>query len=97
MCAPFLERYDVHIDAPVNVKAVYYRPTRGKVDLCNLHAALHDALVFFGILIDDDCTVIVSTDGSRVEYDKEDPRTEIWIETLAPSARPWTLKRKAKK
>lgn len=67
------------IKLPVNVKAIYYMPTRRKVDLCNLHAALHDILVHYGVLEDDNSKIIVSTDGSRVGYDKENPRTEITI------------------
>jgi len=67
------------IAKPVNVKAIYYMPTRRKVDLCNLHAALHDILVHYGVLEDDNSKIIVSTDGSRVGYDKENPRTEIII------------------
>jgi len=68
------------IDYPVNVKATYYMPTRRRVDLTNLHEALHDILVHYGVLEDDNCRVIVSTDGSRVKYDKHNPRTEIVIE-----------------
>ena len=64
---------------PINVKATYYMPTRRKVDLINLHGALHDVLVHYGVLADDNSSIIVSTDGSRVLYDKENPRTEIEI------------------
>lgn len=67
------------IDYPVNVKAVYYMPTRRRVDLINLHSALHDVLVKAGVVTDDNCKIIVSTDGSRVDYDKDHPRTEIEI------------------
>lgn len=67
------------IDYPVNVKAVYYMPTRRRVDLINLHSALHDILVKAQVVTDDNCKIIASTDGSRVEYDKENPRTEIEI------------------
>lgn len=67
------------IDKPVNVKAVYYMPTRRRVDLTNLHEALHDILVEYKVLSDDNCNIIVSTDGSRVRYDKENPRTEVEI------------------
>lgn len=67
------------IDYPVNVKAVYYMPTRRRVDLINLHSALHDVLVKHGVVVDDNCRIIVSTDGSRVEYDKDNPRTEVEI------------------
>ncbi len=69
----------LNIDYPVNVKAVYYMPTRRRVDLINLHSALHDVLVKAGVVTDDNCKIIVSTDGSRVDYDKDNPRTEIEI------------------
>ena len=67
------------IDYPVNIKALYYMPTKRKVDLINLHSALHDCLVKKGVLLDDNCSIIVSTDGSRVFYDKVNPRTEVYI------------------
>ena len=70
------------IDYPVNVQAIYYMPTRRRVDLVNLHEALHDCLVKAGTLSDDNSNVIISTDGSRVRYDKENPRTEITIEEV---------------
>lgn len=70
----------VGVDRPVNIKAVYYMPTRRKVDLCNLHAALHDVLVKAGVIADDNCNIVASTDGSRVCYDKACPRTEVEIE-----------------
>ena len=69
----------LEIDYPVNVKAVYYMPTKRRVDLTNLHEALHDVLVKAGTLTDDNSNIIVSTDGSRVMYDKDNPRTEIEI------------------
>lgn len=68
-----------HISSPVNVKAVYYMPTRRAVDLTNLLEATDDVLVDAGVLEDDNCRIIVGHDGSRVLYDKEHPRTEITI------------------
>lgn len=67
------------IDYPVNVKAIYYMPTRRKVDILNLHAALHDVLVTYKVVVDDNSNIIASTDGSRVRYDKDNPRTEVEI------------------
>lgn len=67
------------IDTPVNVKTVFYRETKRKVDISNLISAIHDILQVAGILEDDDWSVIESIDGSRVRYDKENPRTEITI------------------
>lgn len=57
-------------------------PTRRRVDLCNLHEALCDVLVTFGVVQDDNCKIIASMDGSRVLYDKENPRTEVYIEEV---------------
>lgn len=73
------------IDYPINVKALYFMPTRRKVDLNNLHSALHDNLTTHNVIVDDNAKVIVSTDGSRVYYDKENPRTEITITKTDPT------------
>lgn len=67
------------IAAPVNVKCLYYMPTRRRVDLTNLLEATDDILVRYGVLQDDHCGIIASHDGSRVLYDKENPRTEVTI------------------
>lgn len=71
------------IDYPINIKALYYMPTKRKVDLINLHSALHDSLVAANILLDDNSQIVVSTDGSRVYYDKDNPRTEVIIEKIS--------------
>lgn len=67
------------INTPVTVCYKFYMQTRRKVDGLNLQAAADDLLVEAGILADDNSTVIVSHDGTRVLYDKENPRTEIYI------------------
>lgn len=77
MCGLVLKR--IEIDYPVNIKAEFYMKTRRHVDLTNLNEALHDVLVGCGTIADDNATVVVSTDGSRVYYDKENPRTEVLI------------------
>lgn len=79
-CAPFLRA--VGINNQVNIKALYYMPTRRRVDLCNLHEALCDVLVKYGVIADDNCNIVAAMDGSRVLYDKEYPRTEVEIEEL---------------
>lgn len=71
-----------NIDYPVNVKAVYYMDTHRKVDKTNLEGALMDVLVDAGVLADDNCKIAAMTDGSRVSYDKEHPRTEVTITSL---------------
>lgn len=67
------------IDYPVEVKCLFYMPTRRRVDLTNLLEALDDVLVEAGVLEDDHSGIIVSHDGSRVLYDKQNPRTEVSI------------------
>lgn len=69
-------------DCPVNVECVYYMPTRRRVDLVNLQEATLDILVKYGVLSDDNSNIVASMDGSRVLYDKENPRTEIEITEL---------------
>lgn len=64
------------------VATVFYMPTRRRTDLANLIEAAHDVLVAGKILADDNYTIIDNVDGSRVMYDKENPRTEIFIEEL---------------
>ncbi len=71
------------IDYPVNVKCIFYMPTRRRVDKTNLEEAIHDTLVKCRILADDNRDIIASTDGSRVYYDKEHPRVEIEITPYA--------------
>jgi hypothetical protein len=39
-------------------------------------------LVKYGAIIDDNSLIVTSMDGSRVYYDKENPRTEIYIERV---------------
>ena len=67
------------IDVPVNLRCVYYMPTRHKVDLVNLLEATCDILVDAEILADDNSKIVAGHDGSRVEYDKYNPRVEITI------------------
>lgn len=77
-CGWFLKE-PLLINYPVNVKCTYYMQTRRRVDLTNLLEATHDILVHYGVLEDDNCKIIVSVDGSRVLYDKDNPRVEIEI------------------
>ena len=70
----------IGFDYPVNVKALYYIYKDRLVDIINLHSALHDCLVKHGVVTDDNYKIIATTDGSRVEIDRENPRTEVIIE-----------------
>lgn len=67
------------INCPVEVKCLFYMPTKRRVDLTNLLEAIDDILVKYGVLEDDNFNIIASHDGSRVLYDRENPRTEVEI------------------
>lgn len=56
-----------------------YMQTRRRVDDLNLYASLDDILVNEKIIKDDSMKYIRNRDGSRVLYDKESPRAEIYI------------------
>lgn len=88
-CAPFIPRLKVPISEPVNVKCLYYMPTRRRVDLTNLLEASADLLVAHGVLADDNRNVMYAVDGSRVFYDKERPRCEIEIEPITEEIERW--------
>lgn len=70
------------INEPVNVKTVFYMETKRRVDKTNLEEAAHDVFVHCGLLADDSRDVIAATDGSRVYYDKQNPRTEVEISPM---------------
>ena len=81
-----------NIDYPVNIKALYFRKTRHKVDKTNLESALMDTLVTAGVLKDDSALnpeIVVTTDGSKVFYDKENPRTEVTITNASEKTSPY--------
>lgn len=67
------------ISCGLNVKCLFYMPTRRAVDLNNLLEAATDVMVKAKIIEDDNCNIVVAHDGSRVLYDKDNPRTEIII------------------
>ena len=76
---PFIPKRGVPIDFPVNVTCIFYMPTRRACDLTNLLEAIDDVMVKAGLLKDDNYNIIASHDGSRVLYDKANPRTEVII------------------
>ena len=67
------------LDGVVRIVYRLYMQTRRKVDDLNLYAALDDILVKEQILKDDNIGIIRDRDGSRVFYNKENPRAEIYI------------------
>lgn len=74
--------YRKNIDYPVNIKALYYVERNARIDKTNLESALLDMLVKANVISDDSAikpAIVVGTDGSRVFYDKNNPRIEIEI------------------
>lgn len=67
---------------PVNVCCMYYMGTRRKIDISNLNSSIHDILVRANVLADDNRDIVAGTDGSRVLYDKANPRVEITISPM---------------
>ena len=88
-CFPYLYQARSIADAwkyPLNVKCLFYMPKRYRVDLVNLLEAIDDILTFYKIIPDDSFKYIGGHDGSRVLYDKDDPRTEIYFSPLQDAA-----------
>ena len=77
-CEEFMPKGET-ITTPINLKCLYYMPTRRKVDITNLLQATCDVLVKYKVIEDDNNEIIASVDGTRVAYDKERPRTEVTI------------------
>ena len=78
-CAVFMPKLKEPINEPVNIRCVFYMPTRRKVDLTNLLSCAMDILVRYQVITDDCRDIAYANDGSRVYYDKSAPRTEIEI------------------
>ena len=81
-CGYFINPKGIKIDYPVNIKCLYYMPTRRAVDLTNLLEATDDILIKYGVIEDDNYKIVEGHDGSRVKIDKTNPRSEITIETI---------------
>lgn len=95
-CAAYMPSIDGPIKDYVNICARYYLAERRPTDLTNLNEALHDILTDYGVIIDDDNLCVGATDGSRVFYDKEHPRTEVEI-TLLDENKAWDAISRSKK
>lgn len=72
----------LEIENKINLKCIYYMPTKHRVDLTNLLNATCDILVKAKVIKDDNANIVASHDGSRVLFDKLDPRVEIEIQEL---------------
>lgn len=78
----YIKKPPVPLVGPLNVRCVYYMPTHHRVDLVNLIEATNDILVHYRVIADDNSEIVVSHDGSRVRFDKDNPRAEIYIEEV---------------
>ena len=75
----FMPKLQHPINYPVNIKCIFYMPTRRKCDLTNMLEAIDDVMVKARLIEDDNFSIVVGHDGSRILYDKENPRTEVII------------------
>lgn len=76
----FIKRAGVYSgEYPVNITCRFYMPTKRRVDLVNLLESIDDILTHYGVIVDDSSQYIGGHDFSRVLYDKDNPRTEIYI------------------
>lgn len=95
-CGWFLKPLpEAPIDTPVNIKYSFYMDTMRVVDITNLFSAMDDILEHFEVIKNDNCKIVVGHDGSRVYYDKENPRVEIEITDTEPTfVKPELVKKK---
>lgn len=70
---------DSPIDEPVILLCKFFMQTKRVVDLSALYEGIQDLLVKRGVLVDDNSRIVIGHDGSRVYYDKDNPRMEISI------------------
>lgn len=78
----YIPKRGTPIDFPVNVKCTFYMPTHRPCDLTNHLESIDDVMVKAGLLKDDNYKILASHDGSRVQVDKQNPRTEVEITKL---------------
>ncbi|MBR6099389.1 hypothetical protein IKP85_06550 [bacterium] len=81
-CMPFLFQVKAQagvVDFPINMAVSFYVSKKLKYDLTNLLEAIDDAAVKSGLIADDNRDIIAGHDGSRVFYDKLNPRIEVTI------------------
>ena len=81
-CGYFLNKYEKHIDYPINLKCTFYVSDKRKRDLINLLEAIQDILVKYGVIADDNYNIVTSVDGSKIIYEKGKEETIIEIEEV---------------
>lgn len=78
-CKQYMPTLEKPIDFPINLECHYYMETRRKCDITNLLQATCDILSKYKVLEDDNYSIVSSVNGTKAEYCKEYPRTEIII------------------
>ena len=78
-CKDFRNLGEVEITPCEETNVICGENAQGKT---NLLEAIDDILTHYCVIEDDDAQHVGGHDGSRVLYDKENPRTEIYITTL---------------
>ena len=73
------EKPPIPINTKINLKCIFYRSDKRKTDLTNLLNSICDILILSDVILDDNYNIIIGMNGSRVCYDKENPRVEITI------------------
>lgn len=73
----------IPISEPINLKCIFYKDKDYKSDLAGYIQAIQDVLVKAKIISDDNHKIIVSTDGSKVQLDRNNPRIEIEIRKVS--------------
>lgn len=78
-CKQYMPTLQEPINYPINLEVHYYMETKRKCDITNLLQATCDILVKYKVLEDDNYSIVCSVNGTSVDYDKENPRCEIYI------------------
>lgn len=78
-CKKYIPTLDKPIEDPINIRYLFYRDSYRRVDASNLIEGADDVLVKYGVVLDDNFTIVKGHDGTRVFVDKENPRTEVYI------------------
>lgn len=78
-CWPYLVKYRLKINEPINLKCVFIVTDKKRRDISNLINAIQDILVKYEVLADDNYNIIKSLDGTRILY-KPNEEAKIIIE-----------------
>jgi Holliday junction resolvase RusA-like endonuclease len=74
-----MKRIKLEIDYPITLCLHFYVKDNRKKDISNLYPGIEDILVEAKVLADDNYKIVANHNGSKVELDTENPRTEITI------------------